>query len=434
MLRSVIYVTVGLFILVNIASDYFLYKDSELAKETSRQIPLSQQNLDSVYRLREALFDARHADMSRCSLGREFEDLKTQLELSGDGTELTSELVTQCSQVSRTEDIDKLIQTTDRLIMAETRKISNLGREDGLANSGVSHKLLFLNSLDIFMVLIFMSLFFYERRRATTLNHTLGITLLNFEKANSQLREIAQRNESKIKRIVHDLKNPLGTISGFAELVASDPANRHSVIEATQVIQRVSNTTLSLVTSLLSELHENQSTQCVVELNSVLREVQLLLSPLAIKKGQSIEFKSSESVGLVRADPLKLRDVIMNILSNAIKFSPRFSSIRMSSRSHRGQLIVEIQDEGPGFSKEDLQKVFLPHAELSAKPTGGESSTGLGLYSAKTSLDEMGGRIRIESEYGKGATVILEIPEYSSSLPFVSAERKKLEFEHQASL
>ena len=413
MLRILIYITVGLFVVVNIGSDYLLYKDSELAKETSRQIHLSQQNLDSVYRLREALFDARHADRSRCDLGREFDDLKKQLDASGDGTDLTSELSTQCSQVRSVEDFDQLIQTTDRLILAETRKITHLDREDGLANSGVSNKLLFLNSLDVFMVLIFMALFFYERRRAMILNQTLSGTLLNFERANGQLRDIARLHQSKIKRIVHDLKNPLGTISGFAELVASDPTNRHSVLEATQVIQRVSNTTLSLVTSMLTELKEDQRPHSVVELNAVVDEVQLLLNPLAKKKNQRIRWSPLAKAGWVEADPIKLRDIVLNILSNAIKFSPKSSTIQIVSRSHKGQLILEITDEGPGFTPEDLQKVFLPHVELSAKPTGGESSSGLGLYSAKSSIEEIGGRIQITSDQGQGATVKIEIPEHS---------------------
>jgi signal transduction histidine kinase len=412
-LRILIYITVGLFVVVNIGSDYLLYKDSELAKETSRQIHLSQQNLDSVYRLREALFDARHADRSRCDLGREFDDLKKQLDASGDGTDLTSELSTQCSQVRSVEDFDPLIQTTDRLILAETRKITHLDREDGLANSGVSNKLLFLNSLDVFMVLIFMALFFYERRRAMILNQTLSGTLLNFERANGQLRDIARLHQSKIKRIVHDLKNPLGTISGFAELVASDPTNRHSVLEATQVIQRVSNTTLSLVTSMLTELKEDQRPHSVVDLNAVVDEVQLLLNPLAKKKNQTIRWSPLAKAGWVEADPIKLRDIVLNILSNAIKFSPKSSTIQIVSRSHKGQLILEIKDEGPGFTPEDLQKVFLPHVELSAKPTGGESSSGLGLYSAKSSLEEIGGRIQITSDHGQGATVKIEIPEHS---------------------
>ena len=413
MLRILIYITVGLFVVVNIGSDYLLYKDSELAKETSRQIHLSQQNLDSVYRLREALFDARHADRSRCDLGREFDDLKKQLDASGDGTDLTSELSIQCSQVRSVEDFDQLIQTTDRLILAETRKITHLDREDGLANSGVSNKLLFLNSLDVFMVLIFMALFFYERRRAMILNQTLSGTLLNFERANGQLRDIARLHQSKIKRIVHDLKNPLGTISGFAELVASDPTNRHSVLEATQVIQRVSNTTLSLVTSMLTELKEDQHPHSVVDLNAVVDEVQLLLNPLAKKKNQTIRWSPLVNVGWVEADPIKLRDIVLNILSNAIKFSPKSSTIQIVSRSHKGQLILEITDEGPGFTPEDLQKVFLPHVELSAKPTGGESSSGLGLYSAKSSIEEIGGRIQITSDQGQGATVKIEIPEHS---------------------
>jgi signal transduction histidine kinase len=107
---------------------------------------------------------------------------------------------------------------------------------------------------------------------------------------------------------------------------------------------------------------------------------------------------------LIAADRSYIDQVIENLLSNAIKFSPSNKSISINLGIADGKAQCEIKDEGPGLSEDDMKKVFSKYQKLSAKPTGNESSTGLGLSIVKKFVEAMNGEIWCESEAGEGAS------------------------------
>jgi len=114
---------------------------------------------------------------------------------------------------------------------------------------------------------------------------------------------------------------------------------------------------------------------------------------------------------LVLADRGALDQVIDNLVSNAVKFSPPEKSIWVTiGASKDGMVEFRIRDEGPGFDVGDHAKMFARYRRLSAKPTAGEPSTGLGLSIAKRHVDNMNGQLVCESEPGKGATFVLRLP------------------------
>jgi two-component system sensor histidine kinase/response regulator len=115
--------------------------------------------------------------------------------------------------------------------------------------------------------------------------------------------------------------------------------------------------------------------------------------------------------GPVSGDRKALDQVLDNLLSNAIKFSPPGKSIRVTVQPGRhGSAICRVQDEGPGFTDEDKLHMFNRYRRLSARPTAGEPSTGLGLSIVKKLVEDMGGQIQCESNPGKGATFIINLP------------------------
>jgi signal transduction histidine kinase len=108
--------------------------------------------------------------------------------------------------------------------------------------------------------------------------------------------------------------------------------------------------------------------------------------------------------------------VLDNIVSNAVKYSPHDKQVwvRLKEDKANKKVRVEVQDEGPGFSEEDKKKLFGKFARLSAKPTGGEHSTGLGLSIVKRLAEAMGANIWCESTLGKGAMFVIEFPDASA--------------------
>ncbi|MDB6023129.1 MAG: response regulator receiver sensor signal transduction histidine kinase [Pedosphaera sp.] len=112
----------------------------------------------------------------------------------------------------------------------------------------------------------------------------------------------------------------------------------------------------------------------------------------------------------VRADASALSQVLDNLISNAVKFSPQGREIQITVRNAQGKVEFHIQDQGAGFTAEDKARMFHRYARLSAQPTGGEPSTGLGLSIVKKLLDAMNGELICESTPGKGTTFIVRLP------------------------
>ena len=113
---------------------------------------------------------------------------------------------------------------------------------------------------------------------------------------------------------------------------------------------------------------------------------------------------------VVTGDPGAIQQVVENVVSNAIKFSPWRSTVVVTIRSEGGAGVVEVEDEGPGVNEADRARLFAKFARLSAKPTGGESSTGLGLSIVKTLTEAMGGDVSLESPPGRGARFRVRLP------------------------
>lgn len=110
------------------------------------------------------------------------------------------------------------------------------------------------------------------------------------------------------------------------------------------------------------------------------------------------------------ADPNVLVQALDNLISNAVKYSPPGKPIVVRQLTVSDQIRIEVQDQGPGLTAEDQKKLFGKFARLSAKPTGGEPSVGLGLSIVRRMMEAMRGRVGCESEPGQGATFFVELP------------------------
>jgi signal transduction histidine kinase len=234
------------------------------------------------------------------------------------------------------------------------------------------------------------------------------------QEANVRLVELNRQKNEFLGIAVHDLKNPLSAITGLAKAVEQLPEmSREEVVEYMGSIATISERMFALIKNLLN-------------INAIEQGgIRLLLSPVAVTASaymmmQSYQMKAqSKQITLCAAiepDVVALADesaviqVLDNLMSNAIKFSPFGKQLWLRVKTLEDCVRIEIQDQGPGLTDEDKGKLFGKFARLSAKPTGDEHSTGLGLSIVKSMIDGMNGRIWVESTIGCGACFVVELP------------------------
>jgi signal transduction histidine kinase len=131
--------------------------------------------------------------------------------------------------------------------------------------------------------------------------------------------------------------------------------------------------------------------------------------PVALKKGQVLTFEAPSSLASVWADEDRLRQVVLNLINNALKFTSSGGKITLRARDDGANLIVEVQDTGRGMSKEEQAWLFEPYHRLESE-VGHLSGLGLGLSLSKTLVELHGGKIWVESEKGKGSTFSFSLP------------------------
>lgn len=241
-------------------------------------------------------------------------------------------------------------------------------------------------------------------------------THIALKAARDDLRRLAEEKDELLNLMAHDLKNGLAAIRLHAEFLARhaadlDPPARQCVDTLTHEAARLAECIGELLASQASGPQPLRLT--ALDLVDHVREAVDAHRPLATAKDQRLDFEAAASGPcLVLADAAALRQVLDNLLSNAIKFSPPGRRVRVEVGPGGGDdgPFVRVRDQGPGFTAEDQRLVFRKYGRLSAKPTGDETSTGLGLSIAKKLTDRMGGTLALESRPGQGAVFSVQFP------------------------
>src|SRR5947209_10513148 len=217
-----------------------------------------------------------------------------------------------------------------------------------------------------------------------------------------------------LETVAHDLKNPLSVILGRAEmldeLVIAGNASAEKM-EA-QVVQIKGSA--RRLTEMVNQLMANASTGALdisvrwedLNLANLVREVSESNRTLAARKGQNMSLAIADRL-MSRGDPDRLREALDNIIGNAVKYSPLGGDIAVSATEEAGEPVIRVSDSGPGFAPEDMGRMFGRFQRLSAKPTGGESSTGLGLSITKRIIELHAGDISVESNDGLGGSTFV---------------------------
>ena len=242
-------------------------------------------------------------------------------------------------------------------------------------------------------------------------------THLELKHARERLREMNEEKNEFMGIAAHDLRNPLSAIQGYAEMIIEDAQSlAHRDLEGNgQRIREAAKRMTEMVQNFLDanriERGELKLNMAISDLSPLLQSVLETQSPHATAKGQMIQLELPPTPTLALADVSITLQVFENLVSNAVKYSPPGKKIFVRLKAETGVVRFEVEDQGPGLSKEDQKKLFGKFARLSAKPTGGEHSTGLGLSIVKRLVEAMNGKVWCESELGMGAKFIVTIPQ-----------------------
>lgn len=238
--------------------------------------------------------------------------------------------------------------------------------------------------------------------------------LLELKEQSKQVQELYQEKQQVLSVVSHDLKGPFNRIFALVQLMNLTPENlTDDQKEYLGKIHQIVADGLGMMRNLLDarRLEEKgidlmpESLNLTVLVGSLVKNSRAL----ADKKKINLHFEGPAQAHAT-GDKLYLNRVFDNLLSNAIKFSPPGKSIYVQVTEVAEFIKVSIKDEGPGFSKEDMGNLYQKFQRLSARPTGGESSTGLGLSIVKSILDKIGGSVQCISEWGQGAEFIVSLP------------------------
>src|SRR5213595_1339467 len=241
-------------------------------------------------------------------------------------------------------------------------------------------------------------------------NRRLSAQWLRLQRANGFKNEI-------LGTVAHDLKNPLGVILGRTEMLTeliSAGSSKESVTAQVEHIRDATKRLTSMVDHLISDAMADAFDITIrrepVDIAALVGEVVDANQPLAANKQQTMTVSAPPNF-VTMCDADRMREAIDNLVSNAIKYSPIGGKITVVVSHEQDNTIIRITDQGAGLSPEDLGRLFGRFQRLSAKPTAGESSTGLGLSIVKRIIDMHGGQVTAQSAGpGQGSTFTVILP------------------------
>jgi signal transduction histidine kinase len=254
-------------------------------------------------------------------------------------------------------------------------------------------------TLVAFVLLILIGALWLLQRTVAQRTRALTNANVQLTAQSARLREANAFKSEMLGTVAHDLKNPLGVILGRAEILkeVTKPLdeNVHAQIDRIRdSAKRLTGMLDGLIASAMTDALDITIKPEAIDMTLLVRELVEGNRPIAARKGQTITFTGGIN-SPVMCDPERIREAIDNLMSNAVKYSPIGGAIDVSVGQEADSVAIEVRDTGPGFSAEDMPRLFGRFQRLSAKPTAGESSTGLGLSIVKRIVDLHGGRITV---------------------------------------
>jgi signal transduction histidine kinase len=257
-------------------------------------------------------------------------------------------------------------------------------------------------------------------RELVDLHRTLARRTADLELANEQKNRL-------IAMAAHDLRNPIGAIRGFAQLLLARTTDRLDERER-KVLERIEHSSdhvLDLVNDLLQVVEVDREQVAITLDRGACDLVELVSSSVEVDgaiaeaKDIGIDLELACDPCPASVDARRIEQVLTNLITNAIKFSPRGSKILVRLDRYHDGVVLEVTDQGQGIPEDERDLIFQPFARTSVRPTEDERSTGLGLTIVRRVVEAHGGRVEVESEVGVGSTfrVLLPTEDGAGGLP-----------------
>jgi signal transduction histidine kinase len=233
------------------------------------------------------------------------------------------------------------------------------------------------------------------------------------QRQRAQLDELLREQNHLLAIVSHDLRSPLNKALGLLQFLPYDGDLTEAQKMSIQMMEKVLDGGRKLIDDILI-INAKEADMGAMEMKELdlvvwLKNVIVHFSPTAENKNITLHLIAPETC-LLQSNEENLTRIIDNLLSNAIKFSYPDTNVYITLKLQDDRVLIAVRDEGQGMSEQDQQLMFKKFQKLSAKPTGNEHSTGLGLSIIKTLVTQLQGDIRVKSELGKGTTFTISLP------------------------
>lgn len=254
---------------------------------------------------------------------------------------------------------------------------------------------------------------FHAARERERLQKEIVAKKTELEAANRKLQQLDKIKSGFVSNVAHEFRTPLMIIKGNIDLVNKGglgtivSAQKEMLDSALNVVNRLSRLVNDLLDISKIESGKMELKKEPVDMNNIIEENLTIFDKVIKDKKQKLEKDLTKGLSMVRADKDKITQVFVNLLNNAIKYTPESGSITVKTVSLEHEIMVEISDTGEGVAPDNLDKIFDKFTRVTAEKKEG---TGLGLPIAKDMVSLHNGRMWVKSELGKGSQFYFTLP------------------------
>ena len=281
------------------------------------------------------------------------------------------------------------------------------------ANLGRQRLLIFSMAGGILLVLVVLILIYRSSVARARLNAAISAKNQELSNANEALQRSIVEREALVHMIIHDLKTPLNHTEALIEAMREVEGMPGQGLKMMEKVATTNRRGIELIADLLS-LYEidtlapapGSKTDCA----TLIADIVTSMEPKATQKGIQLVWNSPADLPTIVTNPSLLTRILENLISNALKFSNRGTTVKVLAEAKNGEVVFAVEDQGPGISVAEQALLFEKFSKLSARPTGGEHSNGLGLAIVKKLAEQLHGTVGVASELGNGARFWVRLP------------------------